>query len=480
MKSSIIGMLHTLDPHSSYLDPKEFEEFLNDQSSRYYGIGSTIAQRNNKVYIMSPFEGSPAHKGGIRYGDHIIEINGESTEGWSSRQVSEHLLGPEGTEVRVRVARLGAKDPLSFTFTRGAISLPSISNYHLLGDGIGYISMDRGFNTTTHREMIDALSELRAQGMKSIILDLRGNRGGLVDQAAKVLNTFLYRGQKLVSMRGRPGVFPPVDRPSQNAAPDESPIVVLINQGSASAAEIVAGAFQDHDRAVLVGEESFGKALVQNVFRLQDGSGLTLTTGHYYTPSGRLIQREYAGLSFYDYYLKRGDKEAAQKTDEKRTDNGRTVYGGGGIQPDVKVKFPAREFELQRVWIEPAFQFSRALVAGQIPGFDDLKIDRSVNHNHRLNSDEYRVNDKVIAAFKKFLSERKELKTDPARLDKDTDWVRRQIRYEVLTAAYGQEIARQALLEGDIQLQRAVAEMPNARTLAENIRRARAATSGKN
>ncbi|MEW6212398.1 MAG: S41 family peptidase [Acidobacteriota bacterium] len=481
LKTSIIGMLHTLDPHSSYLDPKEFEDFLNDQRSQYFGIGAWIAQRNNKVYITSPFNGSPAHRAGLRYGDQIIAVDGASTEGLTSRQVSEKLLGPLGTQVRVRLSRLGVKEPIEHTFIRAGVSLPSISNYAMVGDGVGYINLDRGFNTTTSTEMLNALNDLRTQGMKSLILDLRGNRGGLVEQAAKVLNIFLYRGQKLVSMRGRPGVFPPVERSAQNSNPDESPLVVLVNQGSASAAEIVAGAFQDHDRAVLVGEESFGKALVQNVFQLQDGSGLTLTTGHYYTPSGRLIQREYAGLSFYDYYLRRGDKEAVQtkKTDEKRTDSGRTVYGGGGIEPDVKVKFPSREFELQRVWLDSTYEFARALIAGQVQGFDEFRIDRTVVHNHRLEPNEYRINDKVLAAFKKYLAEHKELKIDPARVDKDADWLKRQLRFEAVTAAYGQETARQVLLEGDPQFQRAVSELPNAKTLVDNIRRVRA-SGGKN
>jgi carboxyl-terminal processing protease len=479
LKASIIGMLHTLDPHSSYMDPKEFEDFLNDQRSQYFGIGAWIIQHGDKVYITSPFNGSPAHRAGVRYGDQIIAVDGASTEGLNSRQVSEKLLGPLGTQVRVKFSRLGAKEPIELTFTRAGVSLPSISNYAMVGDGIGYINLERGFNTTTYNEMANALQDLRSQGMKSLVLDMRGNRGGLVEQAARVLNIFLYRGQKLVSMRGRPGVFPPVERMAQNGSPDESPLVVLLNQGSASATEIVAGALQDHDRAVLVGEESFGKALVQNVFQLQDGSGLTLTTGHYYTPSGRLIQREYAGLSFYDYYLRRGDKEALQTKDEKRTDSGRTVYGGGGIEPDVKVKFPTREFELQRTWFDPLYEFARLLVAGQVPGFEEFKIDRTVVHNHRLEPNEYRVNDKLLATFKKFLTDHKELKADPARVDKDADWLKRRLRYEVVTAAYGQETARQVLLDGDPQFLRAVAELPNAKTLVDNIRRVRAA-SGKN
>src|SRR5262249_34805184 len=324
VKSSVQGMLHTLDPHSSYLDRKEWQSFQNEQRSRYSGIGSTIAQRNGKVYIMSPFDGTPSHKAGIRYGDQIVEINGESTESWSSLQVSNNLLGKEGTPVTVKVARLGVAQPLEFKLVRGTVPLPSIASYFMISKGIGYIDLQRGFNTTTADEMSHALRDLHEQGMMSLILDLRGNRGGLVDQAWRVSNDFLYRGQRIVTMRGRPSVFQERDLAAFNTSPDDSPLVVLINRGTASAAEIVAGALQDHDRARLVGESSFGKGLVQSVYTLRDGSGLTLTAGKYYTPSGRLIQRDYSSRSFYDYYLQRGDKEALQLQhhEETHTDSG--------------------------------------------------------------------------------------------------------------------------------------------------------------
>jgi carboxyl-terminal processing protease len=476
-KASILGMLRTLDPHSSYFDRKEWEQFQNDQSSRYYGIGSTIAQRNDKVYIMSPFDGTPAQRGGIRYGDQIVEINGESSEGWTSTQVSSKLIGPEGTPVTVKVRRPGVAQPVEFKFIREAVPLPSVSNYYLAPNGVGYINFDRGFNTTSYQEIRAALDDLQRAGMTSLILDLRGNRGGLVDQAQKIANLFLYRDQKIVSMRGRPAVFPERVYKANNPNPYEFPMVVLINRGSASAAEILAGALQDHDRAVIVGEQSFGKGLVQSVFPLRDGSGLTLTTGHFYTPSGRLIQRDYSGRSFYDYYLKRGDKEAVQHTEEMKTDSGRAVYGGGGIDPDVKVKVSPHENEMLRVWIEPVFQFTRELVGGQISGFSEFKIDRPNDHRHRLAAGEYQVTDKVLAAFKKYLGEHPELKGDAARVDKDADWLKRRIRYEAVTAAYGEEIARQVLNEGDAQWQRGIAEIPKAKTQAEDYRRARLASS---
>jgi carboxyl-terminal processing protease len=472
-KASILGMLHTLDPHSSYLDPKEWQEFQNQQHSHYSGIGSTIIPHNGKVYILSPFDGTPSYRAGIRYGDQIVEVDGQSTEGWTSVQVTNKLLGPEGTPVAVKVSRVGVDRQLEYKLIRASVPLPSIASYFMVGKGIGYIDLQRGFNTTTAEEMSQALKDLRDQGMTSLILDLRFNRGGLVDQAWKVTNEFLYRGQKIVSMRGRAPFFPDRELAASNNSPDDMPVVVLINGGSASAAEIVAGALQDHDRARLVGEGSFGKGLVQNVFPLRDGSGLLLTTGKYYTPSGRLIQRDYTNRSFYDYYLQRGDKESLQvhRPEARHTDAGRVVYGGDGIQPDVAVKTSLRRFRLLRLWTDPVFAFSRDLVAGAIPGLAGFKVSGPADHKHRLDPSEYRIDDKVLAAFKKYLNEHQDLKADRASLDKEGEFIKEQIRQEVVTAAYGQETSRAVGLESDVQMRKALAELPNARALAEDIRR---------
>jgi carboxyl-terminal processing protease len=473
-------MLRTLDPHSMYFDAKQWEEFQNDQRSRYFGIGSAIIQRNGKVYIWAPTEGTASYRAGLRYGDQIIGINGESTEGWTQAQVRNKLIGPDGTQVVVKVERLGV-GPLEFKLTRGAVPLPSLSNAFLLPGNIGYINLDRGFNTTTYDEVRRAIADLRQQGMTSLVFDLRLNHGGLVDQAWRVSNLFLYKDQRILSMRGRPASFPNRDYMATNTAPDDYPVVVLISRETASAAEIVAGALQDHDRARLVGENSFGKGLVQNPFPLRDGSALVLTTGHYYTPSGRLIQRDYSGRSFYDYYLKRGDKDAVQHTEEKKTDNGRTVYGGGGIDPDVveKVRTTPKELEMQRVWFEPVFEFVHQLAAGQIAGFPEYKIEKPADHHHRLQQSEYQVSDKLMAAFKTFMTERKDLKADVSRIDRETDFLRRWIRYELVTAAYGTETAFQVLLETDNQVQKAVAEIPKARMMAEDARRTRAARNNE-
>ena len=474
MESSIEGMLHTLDPHSSYFDRKAWQAFQSEQRSTYSGIGATIGPRNGKVYITSPFDRTPAHKAGILYGDQIVEVNGESTTGWAYQQVSAKLLGPKGTKVTVKVLRAGNPNPLEFSLTRDSVPLPSIANSFMLAPGIGYINLQRGFNTTTAEEMSLALRELREQGMTQLIFDLRGNRGGLVDQAYKVANDFLYSGQRIVLMRGRPAVFQTSDLKARNTQPNDAPMVVLIDRGTASAAEIVAGALQDHDRAVLVGENSFGKGLVQSPYTLRDGSGLVLTEGKYYTPSGRLIQRDYSNRYFYDYYLQRGDKEALehQPREEKHTDSGRPVYGGDGISPDVDAKVPTRYVELLRTWNDPVFAFTRELVEGQIPGLPEFKIDHSADHSHQIKDSDYPVTAKVLDAFKKFLHEHKDLNgPDDARIDKDSDFVKLRIRYEICTAAYGTEPAYQVQLHSDPQMQTALSQLPKARTLVDDIRR---------
>lgn len=473
-RSSIVGMLRTLDPHSSYFDPKQWEKFFNDQRSRYFGIGSLIAQRNNHIYIMSPTVGTPSYRAGLRYGDEIVEVNGEPVAGLSVSQVSNKLIGPEGTTVTVKIQRLG-EPVVEHKFTRASVPFPSITNTFMVSKGVGYVNLQRGFNTTTADEMEQSMQKLRGQGMSALILDLRDNGGGLVDQAWRICNRFLYRGQKIVSLRGRPGVFPSRDFAANNTTPDDIPLIVLVNRFSASASEIVSGALQDHDRARIVGENSFGKGLVQNPFPLTDGSGLILTTGKYYTPSGRLIQREYSGRSFYDYYLQRGDKEAVQRGEEKRTDSGRTVYSGGGIQPDVeaKVRYTEQELKLQRDWYDPIFEFVRPLIAGQIPGLSEYKIEGTADHNHIVTANDYVVTDKVLDALKKFLKGHKDFSAMEARVSKEADFLKRQIRYELVTAACGSENAYQVLLEADNQLQSALGEVPKARMMAEDIVRQR-------
>ncbi|MET0647717.1 MAG: S41 family peptidase, partial [Pyrinomonadaceae bacterium] len=304
-KSSIIGMLRTLDPHSNFYDAKEFEEQRADWRSEYYGIGATIGDRrlagSVDTYILATFESTPAFRAGLRFGDKITEIDGKPVKGKASGEVRDMLRGPRGTAVRVTVERAsnGQKDTVEIT--RDAVPQPTVPDAYFIKPGVGYIDMTRGFNYTTAEEFILALKYLREHGMQGLVVDLRNNGGGILDQAKTVAEQFLPQGQTILTQKGRGTRGMQRELVSDNRRPDATALVVLVNRGTASASEIVAGAWQDHDRAIIVGETSFGKGLVQSIMPLEYGTALTLTTSKYYTPSGRLIQRDYSNQSYYDY-----------------------------------------------------------------------------------------------------------------------------------------------------------------------------------
>ncbi|HLL14734.1 MAG TPA: S41 family peptidase, partial [Pyrinomonadaceae bacterium] len=306
-KSSIIGMLRSLDPHSNYYDSKEFEELQADWRSEYYGIGATIGDRTiagqTDTYILATFPGAPATRAGLRFADRIVEVNGEAIKGKTSSDVRDRLRGPKGSTVKVTVERASTKALETVEITRDAVGQPTIPDSYMLKPGVGYIDMTRGFNRSTAEEFIAALEDLRKQGMTSLVLDLRGNPGGLLDQAVKVAERFLQRGQLILSQKGRAEGSQRTYE-SRNSSPDNVPLVVLVNRNSASASEIVAGALQDHDRALIIGETSFGKGLVQSIIPMEYGTAVTLTSSKYYTPSGRLIQRDYTNEGLYDYYTR--------------------------------------------------------------------------------------------------------------------------------------------------------------------------------
>ncbi|MFM8394270.1 MAG: S41 family peptidase, partial [Acidobacteriota bacterium] len=341
--AAVSGMLRTLDPHSNFYDRKSFEEMRMEQRSQYYGIGATIQQRFGGVYIIEPFRNTPALRAGLRYGDRIIAVDGENALKWNTDEVRNRLRGELGTAVQVSVERAGESSPVIVRIERGAVELPSISSAFILQPGLGYVALSRGFHSTTSDELNRAILFLKSAGMRSLILDLRGNPGGFLDQAISVADKFLQRGQTIVAVRGRSERAATRDWAAESGSPETFPLIVLIDDGSASASEIVAGAIQDHDRGLIIGEPSFGKGLVQTIFQLKSGAGLTLTTARYYTPSGRLIQRDYSNGSIYEY-LSRRNEAAGGPTAEKqapqafKTGRGRVVYGGGGIAPDITVK----------------------------------------------------------------------------------------------------------------------------------------------
>jgi carboxyl-terminal processing protease len=482
-KSSIIGMLRSLDPHSNYYDSKEFEELQADWRSEYYGIGATIGDRTiagqTDTYILATFPGAPATRAGLRFADRIVEVNGETIKGKNSSDVRDRLRGPKGSSVKVTVERASTKALETVEITRDAVGQPTIPDSYILKPGVGYIDMTRGFNRSTAEEFITAVEDLRKQGMTSLVLDLRGNPGGLLDQAVKVAERFLQRGQVILSQKGRVAGS---DRTyeSRNTSPDNVPLVVLVNRNSASASEIVAGALQDHDRALIIGETSFGKGLVQSIIPMEYGTAVTLTSSKYYTPSGRLIQRDYTNEGLYDYYTRGGvgslddEKRAAAKPagPESLTDSGRKVYGGGGIAPDEPVKPRLIEPAQQRL-IDPIFAFVRELVNGRIKGFEDYKIARAIDYEHDIKPDEYPITDNVFKAFKTFVANDETFKLKDPQLDRSRDFIARQMRYDIATAAYGTVTASQVQIVDDPQVAKAIEVLPRAKELSVAAMRGR-------
>jgi carboxyl-terminal processing protease len=479
-KSSITGMLRTLDPHSNYFDRAEFDEFRTDQRSEYFGIGATIGDLREgetvNTYIRATFENSPAFRAGLRYGDKIVAINDQPMTGKPYGQVREFLRGPRGTVAKVTVEHLDGRTE-TVEITRDAVPQPSIPEAYMIRPGVGYVAMTGGFNTTTADEFRAALDKLHEQGMQMLILDLRGNGGGLLSQAVRVANTFLKRGQLIVTQKGR------VRGSSEtyladNESPDQSPLVVLVNRGTASASEIVSGALQDHDRALIVGENTFGKGLVQIPFPVDYGSALMLTIAKYYTPSGRLIQRDYSNSSFYDYYTNGGSYRAENQTaqtptgPESRTDTGRAVYGGGGITPDETIK-PRVITPSQQRFIDPVFAFALEMARGRIAGFDQYKLKNAIDYRSDLKPSEFAVTDALFKAFKDFVAARKDYKVTAAQMDKERAFIERQLRYELATASYGTTTAFQVFNYDDPQIIKAIDLLPRAKELAQTASRVR-------
>ena len=484
-KTSIDSMLHTLDPHSNYFDAKEFEQFKTDQSSKYFGIGATIGDLSDPdgkviaTYIKATFEGAPAYRAGLRYGDKIVEVNGQSMLGKPFIEVRNFLRGPQGTTAKLVVEHPSTGKRETVEIIRAAVPQPSISEIYMIRPGVGYMAMDGGFNQTTYNEFARGMAELKAAGMQQLILDLRGNGGGLVSQAYKVANTFLSEGQTVFTQRGRVDGANEI-YPAQNPSPDRSSVVMLVNRNTASASEILAGAMQDHDRALIVGENTFGKGLVQNPFLLDSGSMLLLTIAKYETPSGRLIQRDYSNGELYNYYTEGGtlrDENAdavKPKGPESKTDTGRAVYSGGGINPDVALKPKTITIERNRIQLKianPIFAFALDLVNGRVPQFASYKVDKPIVFEHDIKPTDFPVTDSLYAAFKQYAMDK--YKMPAAELDHEREFIDRTLRTELITAAFGSQTSRQVFNEYDEQIFKAIELMPQAKQLALQSERVR-------
>jgi len=445
---AIPGMLHVLDPHSNFFDPKSYALLREDQRGKYYGVGMTVGPRNNKVIVIAPFVGTPAYRAGIRPGDIIIAVDGKPTDNMSTSDVADLLKGPKGTTVHISVLREGAEKPIEFAVVRDEIPRYSVDLHFEIRPGIGYMHVN-GFNETTEKEVQDALEQMG--DLKGLVLDLRQNPGGLLSEGVGVADKFLRKGAVIVSHHGRSS---PEKRyvASHGNGGKEYPLVVLVNKGTASAAEIVAGAIQDHDRGLIVGQITFGKGLVQTVYPLSENTGLALTTAKYYTPSGRLIQRDYSNVSLYDYYYNR-ESEDNNNHEVKLTDSGRTVYGGGGITPDVKLTAPkSNRFQDSLLLHYAFFNFAKKYSLAHHPGKN------------------FEVDDVVLQDFRKFLDEEKIPYTE-ADLLQNNDWVRSNIKSEVFVDSYGQEEGLKVRAETDPEVLKALELLPQAKALAENARK---------
>jgi carboxyl-terminal processing protease len=451
---AIPGMLHVLDPHSNFYDPKAYAQMREEQHGSYYGVGMTIQPQLVdgvvKIFVLYPAENTPASRAGIKPGDQILSVDGKSTDGMDSTAVASMLKGPRGTHVAVTMAREGQAKPLTFDLTRDQIPHPSVDLAFEIRPGVGYIRVTN-FQETTAHEVGDALDAFKQQGpLTGLVIDLRGNPGGLLNQAVDMASKFLQKGQVVVSQHGR------IDRDQVYSVQTgeegpKYPIVVLVNRNTASAAEIVSGALQDHDRALIVGETTFGKGLVQTVFNVSQNTGLALTTFHYYTPSGRLIQRPYDHMSLYDYYYVRADSNPKDNANRevKLTDDGRTVYGGGGITPDDHID-PVKDNHVEDELLQhyAFFDFSKHYLA-----------------THTVAKD-FTVNDDVLAQFKAFLKDKK-IDVSDQEIAANLDWIKESIKSKLFTSEFGEQKGAEVTAEWDPQIQKAISYLPQAEALLQ-------------
>jgi len=467
--SSIKGMLRILDPHSNFLEPKEFARLRENQRSRYYGLGIRIrtqlgGERGRQVIVEPPTFGTPAYKKGLRAGDVITRIEGEPIDNWTSDEVVSKLRGPRRTIVNITIERPGVREPLEIAIERDEIPLVTVPYAFEIRPGIGYIKLD-SFAETTTDELKNALNEMK--DIAGLILDLRDNNGGLLNQAITVSGFFLPRGELVVSTRGRAeGSARIFEVPGAETL--DIPLVVLINRYSASASEIVAGALQDHDRALIVGETSFGKGLVQSVYTMSNDTGMMLTTAKYYTPSGRLIQKDYSN-SIFEYM---NIDAPTQDREIRYTDSERAVYGGGGIEPDiVESARTLNRFEMLLRSKDVFFNYAQRLTSGEVSTAQNFKLtdetDTAIKTERLKNLNSvsgFIITEEIFSDFRQFLRDRN-IEFTEEDLATNADYIKRQIMQGVFTSHFGIQEGYKISVEGDNQVQKALAEMPAAKAL---------------
>jgi carboxyl-terminal processing protease len=477
--SAITGMLQTLDPHSSFMDPRSFAQMRERQEGRYYGLGITINVVDGDVTVFNVFEGSPAYQRGLRRGDVIVLIEGETTKGWNTEQAVRKLRGPKGTSVNIAIRRATYDEPIKLAVMRDEVHIPTIPAAIMLDASTGYIKL-QDFGENTDPELGRALRELTQKGMKRLVFDLRGNPGGALDQAIKVSNRFLPKGNLIVYTRGRVANSDQDYRATDSSDYLNLPMVTLVSRTSASASEIVSGALQDHDRSLIVGETTFGKALVQSVYRLSQGAGAAITTARYYTPSGRLIQRPWDGTfdEYMTYVLRDQDGNKPHKeSDLKYTDSGRKVYSGGGVEPDRRFDGPSDGFNPTRLGRSIAARNLFDTYAQQFSRRGDTRISRAGGQTRELDPG-YEVTDAMLADFKA-LVQKSPVLFDETSWQKDLEFIKAMIHREIDMDLFGVAAAFQNLAKRDPQLQFALGLFPEAQQLLDTSRQAQGRRAAK-
>ena len=453
---AIPGMLHVLDPHSNFFDPKQYALFREEQEGKYYGVGMIVTSRDNETVVQAPFVNSPAYKAGIRPGDVILKVDGKKCTGLTTTEVADMLKGAKGTTVHISLGREGWEQPIEITVVRDEIPRPGVEYSTTVKPSVGYVRVFT-FNETTDEDLAQALKQLSVSKLDGLIIDLRGNGGGLLNQAVGMADMFLDKGELVVSHRGRASAEHSYYAVRGNQGV-EVPLVVLVNGQSASASEIVSGAIQDHDRGLIVGDTSFGKGLVQTQFPISEETALLLTTARYYTPSGRLIQRDYKNVTLYDYHY---NPQPPKAPEVKLTDSGRQVYGQGGITPDVAVSEPKpTEFE--------DFLERRGVFYPGPQGVGDF-VRFYLGQRPTITKD-FVTDDAVIAQLKKYLTQ-EHIDSSEQQIQDNVSWLKWEIKREVFTTVFGLNEGYKVALENDPQLDKAIASLPQAKALYANARK---------
>jgi carboxyl-terminal processing protease len=456
-RGAIPGMLRTLDPHSNFFDPKAYALLREGQAGHYYGVGMWVGAPQGKVIVMWPFEGSPAFRAGLKPGDEIIAVNDTNTEHSTVPQVSGMLKGPRGTSVTVTTRRVGSPEPLHFALNRDNVPRDSVTTFWLR-PGIAYMKIE-AFNETTSHEVDSALAKFPESQIEGLVLDLRQNGGGLVQECVNVADHFLRKGQLVVSHHGRASAETKfVAKHGERGR--EYPMVVLVDHGTASASEILSGSLQDHDRAWILGEQTFGKGLVQAPFPLYGNSALLLTIAKYYTPSGRLIQRDYEHQGFYEY-LSRNEGHYDPK-DMKKTDSGRVVFGGDGITPDEKYEAP----KLTRLEGE--------LVGGNVTQFFLYAPEFFATHPKVHITKEWKPDEDAINSFRAFATKQGAQFT-PEEFDHDRPWIADRLREELLITAFSKDVSDEIAVRDDPEVLKAIDALGSSKALLDRARETLAA-----